>query len=503
MAIQSLAHAWIIFSNYSFSKVKNKLMLTIRFRFIVILVMCGISNLVYSQGSYFSDSTTQKTEAPDSTVKLQLRKIIITGNKKTKSYIILREMQVKPGDSVIISQMQSALETARSFIYNTTLFVEVNVSPVIINSNDFDIVVEVVERWYIFPIPVFQLADRSYNEWIEKYNANLDRVSYGIRFYHKNASGRNDQFSITLINGFTRNISFNYKAPYSNPALTEGVSVDGGFSQTREIPFLTSNENNILYFKNDDFVKNEWFVSAAYISRKGLKKRETFTLGFRHIKVDDSIISQRFNPTFFNSKKNFQNFPELEYKLQFINVDNILYPLKGYTASFIINKRGLQFMDNINRLTLRAAYNLYFTYPGKLYSSFRFSGEIKLPFDQPYINRRALGYKDDYLRGDEYFVIDGVASALAKFDLKKEVLKFYLPTFLKSKTYNRLPFTVYAKTFVDMGYAYIKPEFDTKLNNRLLYSGGFGIDILTLYDFKLSIEYSLNQLGQKGLFLHN
>ena len=478
-------------------------MLTIRFKFIVILIMCCINSDVNSQGPYFSDSATQKTVAPDSTAKLQLKKIIITGNKKTKSYIILREMQVKPGDSVIISQMQAALETARSFIYNTTLFVEVNVSPVVINANDFDIVVNVVERWYIFPIPVFQLADRTYNEWVEKYNASLDRVSYGIRFYHKNASGRNDQFSITLINGFTRNISFNYKAPYSNPSLTEGVSVEGGFSQTREIPFLTSDKNNILYFKNDDFVKEEWFVSAAYISRKGLKKKETFTLGFRHIKVDDSVISQRYNPAFFNSNKAFQNFPELEYKLQFIDVDNILYPLRGYTASFIINKRGLQFTDNINRLSLRTAYNLYFTYPGKWYSSFRFSGEIKLPFDQPYINRRALGYKDDYLRGDEYFVIDGVANALAKFDFKKEILKFYLPTFLKSKTYNRLPFTAYAKIFADMGYAYIQAEFDTRLNNRLLYSGGFGIDILTLYDLKLSVEYSVNQLGQKGLFLHN
>ncbi len=491
------------FFKLSFREVENKLMHTIRSKFVAVLIIYCIGNAGYSQGSDFPGCVASKNEGRDSTSKLQLRKIIITGNRKTKSYIILREMQVNPGDSLALSQIPAALEISRSFIYNTTLFVEVSVSPVIVSSSDFDIVVKVVERWYIFPIPVFQLADRSYNEWIEKYNASLERVSYGARFYHKNASGRNDQFSITLINGFTRNISFNYRAPYSNPSLTEGVSVEGGFSQTREIPFSTDHKNNILYFKNDDFVKNEWFISAGYISRKGFKKRETFTLGFRHIKVDDSIISPKYNPSFFNSNKAFQNFPELEYKLQFIDVDNILYPLKGYSTLFVINKRGLHLTDDINRLTLRAAYNLYFTYPRKWYSSFRFSGEIKLPLDQPYINQRALGYKDDYLRGDELFVIDGVAHVLAKLDLKKQILKFYLPTFLKSKTYNRLPFTVYAKTFADAGYAYIQPEFDTRLNNQLLYSGGFGIDILTLYDLKLTIDYSLNQLGQKGLFLHN
>ncbi|MEO6219195.1 MAG: POTRA domain-containing protein [Ginsengibacter sp.] len=481
---------------------KNKSLLAMGRKFSFIVLLSCICNSVYSQAYILSDNIVQKNEKNDSAAKLCLKKIFITGNKKTKSYIILREMQMRPGDSVNNSQMLTELEKARSFIYNTTLFVEVVVTPHIINSHDFDITVSVVERWYVFPIPVFDLADRSFNEWVEKYNANLNRVSYGIRFHHKNASGRNDQFSVTFINGFTRNISFNYKAPYSNPSLTEGVAVDGGFSQTRQIPFKTNYQNDILFFKNDNFVKNEWFVSGSYISRKGLKKKETFSLSFHHLKVDDSIISQQFNPGFFNSKSASQNFPEIEYRLQFISVDNILYPLKGYTTSFIINKRGLQLKDNINRLKIKAVHNAYFTYSNNWYFSFRLSGEIKLPFAQPYINRRALGYGDDYLRGDEYYVIDAVASTIAKFDLKTEIVKFYLPTFIKSPTYNRIPFTIYAKAFTDLGYAYIQQQFDTRLNNRLLYAGGLGIDILTLYDFKLSIELSFNQLGEKGLFLH-
>ena len=472
--------------------------------FFLICLLAGTSLIkAYSQDGHTQDSAASQHSIVDSSGKIYLKKIFIRGNKKTKSYIILREMQVKPGDSLQLSKISEALEASRSFIYNTTLFVKVNVYPLMLGSGNFDVMVDLVERWYIFPIPVFQLADRSYNEWIEKYNASLDRVSYGIRFYHKNASGRNDQVALTLINGFTRNIFFNYKAPYSNPSLTEGVSVDGGLSQTRQIPIMTDGKNNLVYFKNEDFVKNEWFLSASYLSRKGLKKRESFTLAFRHIKIDDSILSVQNKTDFFNEDKNFQNFPEFEYKLQFIDVDNVLYPLRGYWSSFTINKRGLQWKENINRLSLRATYSFYTTYLHKWYSSFRISGEVKLPFKQPYYNRRALGYKDDFLRGDELFVIDGVAHTLTKFDVKKEILRFYIPTFLKSETYGRLPFTIYAKAFGDMGYAYIQPEFDTRLNNHFLYSGGVGIDILTLYDLKLSIEFSLNQLGQKGLFLHN
>jgi len=412
-------------------------------------------------------------------------------------------MQLDPGDSIPIESLDKKLEKAHDQVYNTTLFVSVKINPVFIGESDFDLIVTVKERWYIFPIPAFQLADRSFNEWFVKYKGSLKRVSYGFRFYHFNISGRKDQFSLALINGFTRNISFEYKAPYTNPALSDGVIVGSGFSQTREIAYKTDVNNHLIYYKNNEFVKNEWYVTGAYSSRKAVRKKETFSISFRHIKVDDSVVLQAYNPGYFNSNSSSQNFFEFGYKLEFSEVDNVLYPLKGYANSLMLQKRGFGFNGGINQFIIRTTFNRYFAYPHTWYSSVRLTAQINLPFKQPYFNQRALGYKNDYLRGDEYFVIDGVAFGIARFDVKKRLLHFNLPTFLKSKTYDKLPFTIYAKTFFDAGYVYNEPSFYTKLNNKFLYSGGFGIDILTLYDFKLSLEFSLNQLGQKGLFLHN
>ena len=429
--------------------------------------------------------------------------IVIKGNKQTKSYIILRELHLNPGDSISIEKMHEILEKARDQVYNTTLFIDVKVTPQIISAYNLNILVTVKERWYIFPIPAFQLSDRSFNEWLVKYKGSLKRVNYGIRFYHFNISGRKDQLSLALINGFTRNISFEYKAPYTNPLLSDGVIFGAGFYQIREIPFKTDSINNLVYYKTDDFVKNEWYITGSYSSRKAIKKKETFSITFRHIKVKDSVLSQHYNPNYFNSYSSYQNFIELAYKIQFTEVDNILYPLKGYATSLLLQKRGLQAEGGINQFIIRTSCNKYFAFSHQWYSSIRITAQVDLPFSQSYINQRALGYKEDYLRGDEYFVIDGVAFGLAKFDLKKKLFHFNLPTFLNSKTYNKLPFTIYAKTFFDAGYVYSRSQFNTALNKRFLYSGGFGIDILTLYDFKLSFEYSLNQLGQKDLFLHN
>ena len=53
-----------------------------------------------------------------------------------------------------------------------------------------------------------------------------------------------------------------------------------------------------------------------------------------------------------------------------------------------------------------------------------------------------------------------------------------------------------------MGFSYNKEQFNTKLGNKLLYTTGFGLDVVSLYDTTLRLEYSFNQLGENGLFLH-
>jgi hypothetical protein len=113
-----------------------------------------------------------------------------------------------------------------------------------------------------------------------------------------------------------------------------------------------------------------------------------------------------------------------------------------------------------------------------------------------------FGYRDFYLRGLEKYVIDGVAGILGRQTLRKELLRFNVPTFITSSTHDRIPFTIYAKAFTDMGYSHNKMFPENSLVNKMLYTTGFGIDVVTFYDFVFRFDYSFNQLGQNGLFLH-
>lgn len=437
----------------------------------------------------------------DSNQKVCIRNLEVSGTKKTKIYIVYREIHFKKGDSLIIADLQKQLEQARRQVYNTTLFNEVSFTLSVTDSLNVDINVHVTERWYLYPVPQFQLVDRNLNEWWKTYHHSLDRVNYGIKFVHYNLSGRRDQLRIFLINGYTRNISFSYSNPYSNRSLTNGFVVTAGYSQSRETPYKTDSANGILLLRETGFSRQSIYGGIGFSIRKGLFKRHNFSITYVHSKVNDSVI--KLNPKYFNDPVNSKDIIDFVYLLQYANVNNVSYPLTGRSAFLTVQKRGLGFTGGINMLTLEAGYNKYFSLGKNWYSSIYLNGKLRLPFDQPYINQRGLGYGENYLRGLEYYVIDGVATALVKTTLKKKIVSFSIPFRLFPKVFTKIPFTFFVKTYGDLGYAYNKKTTYSYLNNRLLYTGGFGIDVLTLYDINLRFEYSFNQLGKNGLFLHN
>ncbi|MEP7106563.1 MAG: POTRA domain-containing protein [Ferruginibacter sp.] len=439
----------------------------------------------------------------DSSAKLVVRRIIINGNRKTKDYMILREIQFKPGDSIIIGTLNKVFQMARQQVYNTTLFHEVKVDLEMISAFEINVIVTVKERWSLFPVPQFQIVDRSFNEWLVKYKGDLSRVNYGIKFVDYNFSGRRDPLRLFLINGYTKNMSFSYSQPYSNRALTQGFGIGGGFSQNREIAYKTSPDNKILFFKNKDFVKKNIYLNLSLRLQKGILFRHLFNISYSRLTVGDSVISAAYNPNYFNTNNTTRGLIDFSYTYQYANVNNVAYPLKGVTSYLTLLKRGFGLTGGTNAFLIEGAYNKFWAHQNKWYTSLQFIGNIKLPFDQPYINQRAIGYGDANLRGLEYYVIDGVAFGIIKSTLKKKLFSFTIPMPFKTRILPTLPFTIFAKAYADAGFAYNKRKYDTYLNNRFLYTGGFGIDILTLYDIKLRIEYSFNQLGNGELFFES
>jgi hypothetical protein len=187
--------------------------------------------------------------------------------------------------------------------------------------------------------------------------------------------------------------------------------------------------------------------------------------------------------------------------MRYHDVDYIPYPLKGFEAQVRLSRRGLNQDIKIWELNINTG-NYWEMFP-KTYFSLKTTATLKLPFEQPFYNTKLLGYGDMIMQGYEYYVVDGVAGGFVQTTFSRQLLKWTIPLpNLSKKKVDHVPFRLYGKIFGNTGYVYNERPGQNRLANRMLYSGGFGIDILTLYDLNLRLEWSFNQLGQNGIYLH-
>lgn len=422
--------------------------------------------------------------------------IYIAGNKRTKSYIVARELPFKTGDSVYLPELVNGFEIARQQLMNTKLFNEAVVALKSFRGTTVDIVIQVKERWYIFPLPHFKPVDRNLSEWA-KQGYGLDRVNYGFKFTHYNFSGRNDKLRLWLITGYSRQIEFQYDQPYADKTLKHGYKIGFAYSYNKEVNYNTIGNQQQFIDSLADGIKRS-YGSIEYTYRPGLRTFHGVRLAVTHEQVDSGVVA--LNPKYYNNGRTKIFYPELAYNVNFVKVDYVPFPLKGYSWEANFLKRGIS--QTMNMWQLGGKFSSNHEVGKKLYFGWQAQGSLRFPFDQPYINQRMFGYNDFYLRGLEKYVIDGVAGLLSRHTLRRELFRFSIPTYLKSKSHDRIPFRIYARTFSDLGYSYNKMHFENKLNNRMLYTAGLGLDIVTFYDFVVRVDYSFNQLGENGLFLH-
>lgn len=422
--------------------------------------------------------------------------IIIEGNKRTKPYIIQRELPFKPGDSIYLPELVKAFEISRQQLINTALFNEVIISLKSFRGYIVDISIQVKERWYIFPIPYLKPVDRNLNEWA-KQGYGVDRVNYGFKFTYNNFTGRNDKLKLWLITGYTQQVQFQYDQPYANKSLKHGYRIGFAYSYNREINYATIDNQQHFVDSLREGIK-QWSANVDYTYRPGLRTVHSVSLRYTHQQVDPRIND--LNPKYYGYLRNEISYPELTYNINYVNVDYKPFPLTGWMADGSIIKRGLSKEMNMWQVNGKLTKGWQLT--KKDFFSWQAVGLLRFPFTQPYINQRMFGYGDMYLRGLEDYVIDGVAGLLSRQSYRHQILRFTVPTYLKSKSHDRIPFRVYARLFGDAGYSYNKTFTHNSLTNRMLYTGGVGLDIVTFYDFILRLDYSFNQLGQNGLFLH-
>lgn len=442
------------------------------------------------------------TSSPKATYVV-LNEIQIEGNLKTQERIILRELALHPGDTLFQEEEEASIRKDRNKIINTNLFVTVEVSLQRIESPLANLVIHVSERWYLFLVPIFELADRNFNEWWYERKRDLSRTQYGLRVSHKNFRGRNEQFTALVQLGFTRKFELSYDVPYLDKIQKHGLSIDVSFSENKSVAYQTA-EHKLLYLQSERILRKRFTAAISLSRRNRFYITHNVGLRYHYHTIADSVAV--LNPDYYLNGSTRQQYFQLSYGFNRDLRDAVAYPLHGSRTTLEITKSGLLPSDDVNQLDVAASYTRYLPLGKRFYLNNRLQGKLSLPTRQSYAMTRGLGYGQDFVRGYELYVIDGQAYGLLKSTLKRELFKTQknIERIMPFKQFQTVPLAMYVNLYFDVGYVSNRRDHPENmfLTNEWIYGSGLGLDLVTFYNTVFRLDFSINKSFQKNIFIH-
>ncbi|MBN2173225.1 MAG: hypothetical protein JW731_03785 [Bacteroidales bacterium] len=472
-------------------------------RFLLVLLFLLDGFILFSQ----SPENNNKSSLPDSTRQtgdVIIRNITFTGNKITKERIIRREILFKENDTIPVSEIGYYLQQSRKNLINTSLFnfVTYDSIPAEGQPGYLDVTLEFIERWYIWPVPILELADRNFNAWLKK--KDWSRINYGFFLTWNNFRGRRERLVVYARFGYDEKYELSYQIPYINRKQTLGLGFSGGWAQNHEIAYNSIDNKEVYYKSEDNYPKKVYFAKAETYFRKSIHNLSLWQLAYFNQHVTDSVLF--YNPDYNFGPDNVNQYFSLFYQFRSDFRDYKQYPMTGYYFDIEVEKKGFGiFEPSVNTFYIKSNYRQFVQLEGRWYWGTGVTGKMAPLKHQPYTYLQGLGYGRDFVRGYEYYVVDGEYYGLWKNNLKFElvpnrVLNF---NFIPTEKFSKLYYAFYLNAYVDMGYVVDNRDIDTNpLANRYLMGYGLGLDFVSYYDFVIRFEYSFNIKGESGFFIH-
>ncbi|HEY8936338.1 MAG TPA: hypothetical protein VIM65_13990, partial [Cyclobacteriaceae bacterium] len=251
--------------------------------------------------------------------------------------------------------------------------------------------------------------------------------------------------------------------------------------------------------------KYSTLTGLTYTYRNSFYQTHSLRAEYSTAWISDSILIK--NENYFGPGRRRQYYGGLTYTFLSEHRDVIAYPLNGYQTLAIVSKTGLGLGDDLNKFEINVSLSNF----KDLKRGFYFANYANVYWSTshgvPYANYSALGYRKQFVKGYETYVIEGPYYFLNKATLKKRIFSRKINWELMPRGFEYIPLSLYLKSYCDLGYVrnypyYQENNFNTRLSNTLLAGVGGGLDIVASYDVVLRLEYTMNAQGKNGFYFH-
>lgn len=395
--------------------------------------------------------------------------IIIGGNDHTKEFVILREMSLQPG-MVITQQL---LEYDQNRIYSLGLFNRVQITPISAESARADLHIEVSERWYLFPYPIFGLKDRDWG-----------KAFYGAGVVHNNFRGRNEK----LFGSFALGYDPSFSAAYRNSFLDAAgmYSIDGRITYNR-----VRNKSLQARQTTGDFEEHHYMVALSIGRRIGIAHLFWFGGAFEEVRVGE------YAPNRTLSLDGIDRYPSVTFGFMYDTRDLREYPSHGSYRRFSATKLGIP-GDLLDLVRYAGDLRQFLEVTTGLGVAGRVFTDLVAGGRTPLYNRVYFGY-NERIRGHFSEVMEGenILGASAEFHLTLLEPRYGVIGFLP-REFSVWRFGVNAAIFADAGTVWFRDE--PLALDDVAKGYGVGLHILLPYSFVVRVEYGWNE-ARRGEFI--
>ena len=428
----------------------------------------------------------------------EVANIRIVGNDKTKEFVIHRELTFSIVDTLSYSLIDAELQKSLLNLQNTSLFNFVTVEHHPVDARYTEVLIVVTERWYVWPFPILEVADPNFNTWLE--TKNFTRINWGSMIANRNFRGRKEQLGFVFQLGYSKKIGFFYDVPYTEKHQNFGFGAHSSYFQNYEVVYGT-NRNKRLFTRPTGKSKEEWYNALYLKYRNKIFVSHQLMAVFQDVMVEDSVVIN--NANYFGDSESRMKSLGLKYVFKDYHRDNASYPLKGYFLQAEFQHNGFSLFSNQSFTKIEAEVKKFDMIWRDFYWASSAKGKFTFQEFQSYYFQNMLGY-NDFVRGYEYYVIDGKYALLLKSNIKYKITsskKTMLPL-VRNPGISNFHYAFYLNAFVDVGFVGDDYFVNNLLANNTMVGYGVGLDFVTYYDKVIRVDFSTNKLNEVGFFLH-
>lgn len=413
--------------------------------------------------------------------------IRISGNRITRSPVILRELTLLPGMKLDSAGLRAAIAESRNRLINLGIFNEVSLT----HAGD-TIQVDIRDRLPVFGYPRFALADRNFRQWWE--TRDFSRTVYGIWGLWRNVGGWNHRLTLQLLHGYTEWAELSYRVPFRRQDKSWSWTARTQFTANHEVWYRT--ENNRLQFLNVDrnWGQVQWNGGLTLAYRPTFYTWLEAEPAWQHFRVADTVVGRGGNEKYLKDGANRQTAWWLAFRVVRDKRIRRDYPTGG--SLLRLELRPMQIRGTTaatGHLWLSGRYSVYRPVAKGVWAFGAYGRYATGAL--PYTYGRVMGYGSDYVRGYEAYVADGNGYALFKtawryplwFDHHVRPEKL-----IPNKLLRDIPVSVWLNVFADAGRV-VQPVRipGNELAQSWMRGLGLGLDVLAFYDRMVRFEISL------------